>query len=288
MSDSNHIVVGVEGSHASELAVDWAADEADSRGCRLRIVGVYDWELVDPWELTFRIEPRELGALRRQTEKLVASMAGRARDRVSGIEVETAAVQGDPLTVLAAESAAARLVVVGSRHLHSLGMRFLGSVASGLVPLVSCPLVVLRGPAGDPAELAKVLVGIDGGPGSDELMAFAMDHAERHGAEVHAVLVWRPDVLREIGARRQPPAPEQAERWLAEAVSGWREKFPDVRLYTSVIRDHPVGGLVDLSTAHHLLVVGRRRHGPAPFGNTARGVLHHASVPVAIVPVPES
>lgn len=153
MSDKR-IVVGVEASHSSEVAVDWAADEARSRGVQLRIVSVYDWPLTAPWEVSLGIEPQELTDLRADSERLVATLAARARGRVPGLGVETASVRGDPVDVLESESRTSALVVVGSRHLHSLSMRFLGSVAAGLAPRTHCPMVVLRGPAGDPAELA--------------------------------------------------------------------------------------------------------------------------------------
>jgi nucleotide-binding universal stress UspA family protein len=54
----------------------------------------------------------------------------------------------------------------------------------------------------------------------------------------------------------------------------------------AVIREHPVAGLVDASTAQHLLVVGSRgRHALTGtlLGSVSQGVLHHATCPVAVI-----
>jgi nucleotide-binding universal stress UspA family protein len=75
---------------------------------------------------------------------------------------------------------------------------------------------------------------------------------------------------------------------LSEALAGWRERYPDVDVHGAVIRDHAVAGLVSESTAERLLVVGSRgRHALAGtlLGSVSQGVLHHATCPVAVVPL---
>ncbi len=76
------------------------------------------------------------------------------------------------------------------------------------------------------------------------------------------------------------------QRWLAEMLAGWQEKYPDVRVQRAVLDDHPVRGLVAESHGQSLLVVGARsrRSRLAPLlGSVSQGILHHARCPVAVL-----
>ncbi|HEU5268112.1 MAG TPA: universal stress protein [Jatrophihabitans sp.] len=82
------------------------------------------------------------------------------------------------------------------------------------------------------------------------------------------------------------PWAEQSQRWLAQALAGWRDKYPDVDLRTDAVKDHTVAGRVSASAGHDLLVVGshsRRRRLAPLLGSVSQGVLHHARCPVAVV-----
>jgi nucleotide-binding universal stress UspA family protein len=86
----------------------------------------------------------------------------------------------------------------------------------------------------------------------------------------------------------------QAVKRRFEAIaSQWRHKYPDLQLELETPRGHPVDGLTTLaeSTGASLLVVGgRRRHHLTAvlLGSVARGVLHHATCPVAVVHGPKA
>jgi len=57
-------------------------------------------------------------------------------------------------------------------------------------------------------------------------------------------------------------------------------------LQRGVVRDHPLAGLVAAADGEDLLVVGSRSaHArvAALLGSVSRGVLHHATCPVAVV-----
>lgn len=72
------------------------------------------------------------------------------------------------------------------------------------------------------------------------------------------------------------------ERTLAEALSGWSVKEPDVRVRGVVVHDGAARALTAASKIAQVLVVGRRaRRGP---GSTTHGALHRATCPVAVVP----
>ena len=281
------VVVGVDESPGAEEAVKWAIDDAVSRKAPVRLVCAFRWTLgygipmyADPAEL-------DLQADQKIAEQLVATSVDRAAKLADGVEVTGKAIDGHAVPVLVDESAHASLLVLGSRHLEALGSAVLGSVGGGVAARAACPVVVVRGPAGDPAERAEVVVGVDATEASQAVLEFGFDHASRHHLALHAVLCWPHDLLASMSWRHEPPPPARAEAWLAEMLAGWREQYPDVVVHSGVIRDHPVAGLVASSAAQYLLVVGSRgRHALAGtlLGSVSQGVLHHATCPVAVVP----
>jgi nucleotide-binding universal stress UspA family protein len=196
------------------------------------------------------------------------------------------AVHGIPWEVLGDAAATAELTVVGSRRHGVLGSAILSSVSTLVAARGPGPVVVAANPPGDPAEDPAVVVGVDGSAAMDDVLDFAFDYASVHGRRLHAVFCWHPDLLAAMQWRGEPSVPDRAERWLAEAVSGWQEKYPDVRLSRGVVRAFPVSGLVAESLSQELLVVGshsRRARVAALLGSVSQGVLHHATCPVAVV-----
>ena len=280
------VVVGIDVMSSNEPAIHWAVQEARGSKVALRVVHVYGSVLANPWA-PVDFGENELELVRGGAEDLVAKSLGQVRVIAADLEVTGAAVEGDARRVLIAESEGASVTVLGSRHLAALGATLLGSVACGLVGRAHSPVVVVRRPAGDPAEGARVVVGIDGAEDAEEALAFAFEHASIHDVPLLAVMCWRPDALAAMRWREEPPPPVHADMWLAEAMAGWRERYPEVSVHTAVIRAHPVPGLVGEATAQHLLVVGS--HGRHPFpdtllGSVAQGVLHHASCSFAVIP----
>lgn len=75
-------------------------------------------------------------------------------------------------------------------------------------------------------------------------------------------------------------------------LAPWREEFPDLEIVTAAPAERPVDALTDAGQVAQLVVVGRHTRGAGHLGprlgSTARGALHHALVPVAVVPVPSS
>jgi len=129
------VLVGTDGSDTSYRAVDRAASLAADAGARLLIVSAY--QPADEAALA-----REKDILGPESYQLVGSAPaednlGRARDRArqaGRVEVQTLAVQGDPVDVLrkVAEDREVDLIVVGNRGLNRLGGRILGSVPADI------------------------------------------------------------------------------------------------------------------------------------------------------------
>ena len=242
------VVVGVDESASADQALTWAAEEARSRGVGLRLVCAYAGEFSYAGLTIFGNFPvPDLMHAREATEDLLAKAAARVAEVVPGVEVSTAAVEDDAATALVEESGHASLIVLGSRLRGGAGSVALGSVGSAVAAQAACPVVVLRGPAGLAAEHAEVVVGVDGRPSSEAVLAFAFDFASRHSVPLRAVMCWHVDRLAEMKWRAQQPAPAEAEAWLSEALAGWRERYPDVTVHSGVERAHPVDGLVAAS-----------------------------------------
>jgi nucleotide-binding universal stress UspA family protein len=285
----NNVVVGVDDTPESRLALRWAVDHAQARHLPLLVLNVYSVPVMYAGSMYTwppNLTNDEL-IISKYAEETVRDAVAYAQEVSGQVETHGQVVEGYPASVLVEASKDAQTLVLGSRQLHSLGSFFLGSVGAAVVARAACPVVITRGPAGEVAERAQVVVGVDGSEDSEAVLSFAFDYASRHHVDLHAVLC-RHGYLPSLGffADEIATASLTAEAWLSEAMAGWREKYPDVAASQSVIADHPVRGLVAASTAQLLLVVGSRtqyaRTGSL-LGSVSQGVLHHATCPVAVV-----
>jgi nucleotide-binding universal stress UspA family protein len=284
--EENQIVVGVDGSAADELALNWAIDDALVRHVSLRLVCAHQW-LPAAGRSTGNDRPADHEHSLHLAEEVLSSALERAAVIGPSVRLQGQAIEGSAASVLLDEAARASLLVVGSRQLKAFGSYFLGSVSGAVAARAGCPVIVVRGPAGEPAERPGVVVGVDGTEASQELLRFSFDHASRHRIPLRAILCWHPDLLAAMMWRAEPAAPTRAVAWLSEALAGWQEKFPDVLVQSAVIRDHPTAGLVEASLNQDLLVVGNHgRHATTGtlLGSVSQGVLHHAYCPVAVIP----
>jgi nucleotide-binding universal stress UspA family protein len=278
------VIAGVAGSDRGLEAARFAADEASRRGAPLRLVTVVPW----PYDgLSAPPPDLDLPALLHRSGE---SVVGAAADTVADVDVSTSVLDGDPVSVLTELSVDAQLVVLGGRGVGGIAGLVLGSTASGVVAHAHCPVVVLPD---DSAVVVhgrqSVVVGVEGRPRDEDVLAFAVAEAARRGTDLVAVHAWQ-DVVLDLPLREVSPLIDWAgvradeERVLAEALAGWREKEPDLVVREAVVRDRPARALSAASLTAQLLVVGhRRRRSP---GSTTHGVLHRAGCPVAVVPLP--
>jgi nucleotide-binding universal stress UspA family protein len=141
------IVVGVDGSEESKLALRWALEEARLRDASVR--AVYAWR--DPYALTPGYglpEDFEFDALREHAverlDAVIAEVAGTTTD----VEVDGVVAEGPAGSVLVQAAEGAELLVVGSRgHGGFVGL-LLGSVSQQCVTHAPCPVLVVRGQSG--------------------------------------------------------------------------------------------------------------------------------------------
>lgn len=153
------IVVGVDGSEASDKALRWALAEAKLRGVSVRAVSVYD-----PPQTPAAV-PLAGGAgafapagLDEDVERLRAASAAAAKrvlgdavermgeEATAGVEIEADAVEGSPTEVLIDAGRSAELLVLGSRGRGGFVGLLLGSVSQQCAQHPPCPVLILPPP----------------------------------------------------------------------------------------------------------------------------------------------
>jgi nucleotide-binding universal stress UspA family protein len=138
------IVVGVDGSGTSMLAVRWAAEEAESRRASLLLVSAWD---MPTFGFSFGAASATediIKSLRRSAEDTVGDALDEVRETVGDIEVSTRVTEGQAAGVLIDASKDADLLVIGSRGLGGFRDLLLGSVSEQCANHAACPVVIVR------------------------------------------------------------------------------------------------------------------------------------------------
>jgi nucleotide-binding universal stress UspA family protein len=280
------IVVGVDGSPASKVAVDWAARDAALRKVPLTLVHVLPSSVVMSWPET----PMPSGVQKwqeahgheiiRDALKIVESAT-----QAESILLDSEMVAGPTVATLIDLSKEAETIVVGSRGLNGLRRLLLTSVSSGLVHHAHCPVAVIHDEdplMSHPAQ-APVLVGIDGSPASESATAIAFDEASRRGVDLVALLAWRDFGAEDFPAIDGSTMQSLGGELLAQRLAGWQERYPDVRVRRVVVADQAAHHLVERSESAQLVVVGS--HGRGGFAGMLLGSVSSAVVQSARMPV---
>jgi nucleotide-binding universal stress UspA family protein len=282
------VIVGVDGSEESLLAVEWATAEARRHSAPLRIVSASD---VMPRMHTHHASPAEIAVtLRGISARALAAAITRSEEVAPGLPVDTRLLSGPPAVAVAESGSGASMLVVGARGAGGFAAMMLGSVSRYAAAWAPCPVVVVREET--MVVHREVAVGVRDPEDATEALAFAFEEAALRGADLVAVHTWYwlPPATGHTGALR-PADPErfaaEASRHLAAALEEWQHKYPGVRVRQDVIRGHPGRVLASYSTRTDLVVLGRHGHpaGPGPgIGSIQHAVLDHAHGPVAVVP----
>ncbi|MDI3315269.1 MAG: universal stress protein [Mycobacterium sp.] len=295
------IVAGVDGSPSSTAAVGWAARDAEMRNVPLKLVHVVPPQVVAPegwteiqaasdyWE---RREAQAREILEAAHKLAVEATAPRRASAVTS-EVRYAPV----VPTLVELSREADMVVVGCRGQGAVARALLGSVSSGLVRHAHCPVAVIHDEDALKARSprAPVVVGIDGSPASELATEIAFDEASRRGVDLVALHAWSDMGPLEFGRPGQAPIEwadfeVREQEVLAERLSGWRERYPDVVVHKLVVADRPAYRLLEQADAAQLVVVGSHGRGGFPgmlLGSVSRAVVNSALIPVIVARGPQ-
>jgi nucleotide-binding universal stress UspA family protein len=281
------VIVGYDASPWSERALTEGAAEAAARGGGLVIVHAFHrLAPAEPALPGTELSTRELA------EKTVAEGAAGIRGPYPGMDIQTRVVDGHPAYALAEASRDADVLVVGNRGRGGFAELLLGSVSHRVLAHASCPVVVVRGELRTRRDRVLALVDIDAP--CDDLLEFAFAEAARRGARLTAANVWdgawHTAVTEVTDTAGEADAFEtEHDARLATLVRPWQAEYPEVH----TIRRIGVGSVSDVAVKAtddaDLVVVGGRKQGEGHHGMRvgpiASAILHHATCPVAVVPV---
>jgi len=132
------VLVGVDGSPASELATAIAFDEASRRGVDL--VALHAWSDVAVSDLA----ESDWVALEGEAERRLAESLAGWQERYPDVTVVRLVVRDRPARQLVERADTAQLVVVGSHGRGGLTGMLLGSVSNAVLHSVQVPVIVAR------------------------------------------------------------------------------------------------------------------------------------------------
>ncbi|RPA10292.1 universal stress protein [Gordonia sp. OPL2] len=281
------ILVGVDGSDASNAAVRWAAKAATIEDVDLKLVGVYDISTSN-YAPGLIIPQDVVDAIKQDATDAVHAAAELAKEVAPGVSVQTTLVEGDAARALLELGKDAGTIVLGTRGLGSIKGLFLGSVSTSVAAHFHGRVVVVAGSGGNGA----VVVGVDDSPVSDAAVAEAFRQASLRNAKLVAVHTWTPldvDALHGYGIDPDEIArmSQDAVEAVAERLAGYTADYPDVVVERVVIPEEPAKAVLDAADDDaQLIVVGSRGRGGFTgllLGSTSQKILHQADRPVMVV-----
>lgn len=152
--------------------------------------------------------------------------------------------------------------------------------------------------------MSTVLVGVDGSPGAETALRWALEEAQLRGAMLHVVYVWRlplyaPEPVLAGAPPFHAPLGEEFEEAMAREAQGVLNRCTDgiereaeelgVEVRAEAIRGNPAHVLVGLADDADLLVVGSRGHGGFAgllLGSVSQQCVQHSPCPAVVVRIP--
>jgi nucleotide-binding universal stress UspA family protein len=275
------VIVGVDGSPQSRLALRWAAAEAAVRGLALQIL--HATGPAGPEEATHPNRTANAAG-----ERVVAAAVEEVRREAPEVTVTGVAVHAGAAAALLAAAAPGDLVVVGHRARSELVAILAGSTCQQVAAHAATSVTIVRGRL-DPS--GPVVVGFDGSAAGEAVLDSAFAAAAARGCGLTVVRAFRrgtppwpaeapPPVVYNPGTARAAITAE-----LERIVAPKAEKYPDVAVEFAAIGGDAAQALVDASHHAQLVVVGSRGHGGFAgllLGSVGMHLIHHADCPVLI------
>jgi nucleotide-binding universal stress UspA family protein len=279
------IVVGVDSSADSDLALDWALNLA--RHTHQPVHAVHVWP-VPPGTVTQDDGGGQSWAASGRGIVTAAILRGREIHGVpmSGQSLE---VESDPGEGLVEACRGASMLVVGARGHGAVTGLLAGSVSQYAARHAPCPVVAVR--RAQDHDARRVVVGIDRTPEASEAIGFAFQLASDLRVDLTAVHTWNAPSLHGAGTELLPMPTDvgtdvhEQHQALADDLAIWQQKFPAVPLTIEAIPGRAAAVLVDASEHAGIVVVGSRQRQSVTgliLGSVSEKVLHHARCPVVI------
>src|SRR5581483_5200288 len=142
--------------------------------------------------------------------------------------------------------------------------------------------------------MGRIVVGVDGSPGADAALRFAIGEARLRGAGLRIVYAW--EVPAALWSAGYVPVDVSAEyeqaamRTIEESLARVPADTSGIPIEPQARRGQPAQELLEASVGADLLVVGSRGRGgfaSLMLGSVSQQVAHHAECPVVIVRAPQ-
>jgi nucleotide-binding universal stress UspA family protein len=278
------VVVGVDRSAAAHHALDEAVVQAQRMHRPLHILHATGIGIV-PWTVE-RLEAQD---------RVTDEFSARALALAPELRVTRDTVVADPAAALVEASRTAHVLVLDAGGLgHAAGV-LLGATTHKVAAHSHCPVLVTPH-NGKWTGTGPVVVGVDASRHSAPAVEWAFAEAQARGTKLVAVHSWwweEPDPFLSgyewEGHWREVVDSQRLE--VAEMLAGWREKYPDVEVSTTLVRAQTAAALAEESLGAQLLVLGTRGRGGFTgllLGSVSAHLIAHASCPVLVVPSPRS
>ena len=212
MTEAMKILIAYDGSECAQAALDDLRSAGLPTTANVKVVAILETWLPPPsgWALmegTTRAS-EELDRL-----ALAQGAAVSLRSMFPGWELTAQEEIGSPASILLkiADEWRPDLLVVGSHSRSTAGRFFLGSVSQKLIHEAHCSVRVARGRVQEPDTPLRILIGVDGSPGSEAAVNVVAQRNWPPNTEVKLInATWAsPHIYSE-------PAASAVMKWLAE------------------------------------------------------------------------
>jgi nucleotide-binding universal stress UspA family protein len=277
----NEIVVGVDGSPASDAAVGYALMLGRSLPAPVRLVHAV------PMYSPVGVMPVLTGEVFADTgRELLAGVERRARLAAPDVEVLTSRPIGPSGSCLVEAAEDAQLVVLG-RGIR-LDRIVSGSTAAHVTIHASCPVRIVPEDWTPEEAGGPVVVGLKDIETSVDLLRRGFAVASQAGRPLVVLHAWHlpPGYEQIVTAPDLDAWNAHAAARIEHALKAIRTVFPDVAVEVRVVQAKATDGLVEASAGAGLVLVGRRSH-RRPFdrlGSIARTLQRTGRCPVEAGP----
>jgi nucleotide-binding universal stress UspA family protein len=286
------VLVATDGSPDAAAAIEWLGRFPVPDSAHMRVVTVVT---LPPWPGDVPTAPEYYDGLFADAERIVEAGRGALARRWPRAEAEVLRGEVREGILEAARTSGAHLLVLGARGLGSLAGALLGSVSAAVVRHAPCSVLVGKG---QPREIRRVVVAVDGSPDSMAAARFlaALPLHRRLAVRLLAVAEPPPEPMANAAALAAP-APtvigrlleerrKPLEGVLARVAAGLEPRVDQVEC--SVALGRPAAEILKAASEPgvDLVVVGARGLGFLGrfiLGSVSERVVQHAACPVLVV-----